>query len=228
MSLTLGILEDTSQLPRCPRCSVEVKMRRHHDRWMIYELSPMNKLFLGRLPGLLVFNGDFVFVPHVLCCGAIECPDDPGLARLWERNNERLSQSGGNQREHPLYGMVADVPIRDVASRLHIKVANSRGLTITKSDAVAILDFLVNCGVGYVGGPSLEEPEPVAESVVVSLPKSVTIPAPNQCVATSSKTKVRCTQRTNDPSGTCFAHRDKPGLIDQSAGNTPEYADPVA
>jgi hypothetical protein len=226
MSLTLGILEDTSQLPRCPRCHVEVKMRRYNDRWLIYELSPMNKVFLGQIPGLLVFNGDFVFVPHALCCGSIECPTDPGLARLWERNNERLSQSLGNQREHVTYGMVSDVSLRDVASRLHIKVANSRGLTITKSDAVAILDFFANCGVEYVGGPILEEAQPVSESVVISLPQTDPEPAPNQCTAISSKTKKRCTQRTNDSSGKCFAHRDKPGLSDQGVGDTLEHAYP--
>jgi hypothetical protein len=208
---SLAVLEDVSQLPRCPRCRVEVKMRRLGSRWVLYELSPMNKIFLGNLPGLLLYNGDFVFVPHVLCCGAIECPSDPGLARLWERNNERLEQVGG-QRDHPTYGMVTDVAVRDVAARMHVKLMNGRGTNLTKSDAVALLDFMAVCGVDYVGGPKLAEPELLP---VVEVKQPVTHVAP-QCTAISSKTKKQCTQRTNDPSGTCFAHRPKDGVHNPS------------
>lgn len=221
---TLSVLEDVSQLPRCPRCRVEVKMRRLADRWVLYELSPMNKIFLGRLPGLLMYNGDFVFVPHALCCGAIECPPDPGLARLWERNNERLEQVG-TQRDHPVYGMVAEVAVRDVASRLHVKLVNGRALALTKSDAVALLDFMTNCGVDYVGGPKLAEPELIEPALlpVINVKRPVEHTAP-QCSAISSKTKKQCTQRTNDPSGKCFAHRGQAVLAthDDAEGRLPD------
>jgi hypothetical protein len=58
---------------------------------------------------------------------------------------------------------------------------------------VAILDYMVSKRTSYAGGP--ETPPEIKPD--------------NQCTAISSKTKKQCTQRTNDPSGKCFAHRPK-------------------
>jgi hypothetical protein len=193
---TLSILEDVTQLPTCPRCAMEVKLRRFRDRWVPYELNPMNKQFLGDHPALLPFDKDFVFVPHTLCCGAGPCPSDPGLARLWERNRER-NDMRVSKHIHPMYGEVIPMDIRDVAARLHMKIVNNRHLSITKSDAVAVLDFMTEKRMPYVGGPELLPEVPEARS--------------GQCVAVSSKTGKRCKQITTSKSGLCYAHASQGG-----------------
>lgn len=226
--MSLSVLEDTSQLPRCPRCRGEVKLRRNDTRWIAYELSPMNRLFLGNHPGFLFFNDDFVFVPHALCCGASPSPGDPGLARLWERNRERIAAETGEEIEHPVYGSVVKVDISEVMARLHARVFNTRGLSLTKSDAVAILDFLKEHGVelrdrhrAAVSDPFVMRPVPPfppppppvppPPAPPVPVPPMPPMPSPfipdeAQCRGTSSKTGKRCRQRVSPTVDYCYAH----------------------
>lgn len=189
MSSTLAVLEDVTALPKCPKCRVEIKLRRHQTAWVAYELSPINRMFVGYHPALLRFQGDFYFVPHALCCGAINsCPEDPGIASLWQRNRDRMERESGLGEEHPIYGTLIPAPLDVTLSRLHNKLMNGRQLTLTRGEAAAILDFYKQ---------EMEKPVPPPEPVVE-----------NQCTAVSKKTRKRCGQRTNDPSGLCFAHQE--------------------
>lgn len=90
----LRILEDPHELPSCPRCKAQVKFQRYSKYWIAYEPKPMNRRFLRDHPCLLEYGdgGQFVFIPHHLCCGADDIPDDPGLRGAWQRNCERSAR----------------------------------------------------------------------------------------------------------------------------------------
>jgi hypothetical protein len=207
-STTLGVLEDVSALPKCPRCRVEVKMRRNQATWVVYELSPINRMFISNHPGLLRFDGDFYFVPHALCCGAIDtAPDDPGVASLWQRNRDRMERESGLGEEHPIYGQLIPAAVDVVISRMHTKLLNGRQITLTRGEAAAILDFY------------RQEIEKLAVPVAL-------VETRNQCTAVSSKTKKRCGQKTNNPSGLCFAHQGKEPA--ESLPDLRQVSEPVA
>lgn len=183
MSAALAVYEDVSVLPKCPRCKGEIKLRRCQYTWVAYEPSPINKVFLSEHTALLPLDRDFVFVPHALVCGAVAyCPADPGLSTYWFRNRDRLQLESGLTEEHPIYGQLVPTHVDTALARMHNMLTNNRPITLTKGEAVALIEGFQKLTA---------EPEPVD----------------NQCTAVSSKTKKRCGQKTNDPSGKCFAHQ---------------------
>jgi hypothetical protein len=91
---------------------------------------------------------------------------------------------------------------------------NNRSLGLTRGDAVAVLDFVANCGVTYQGGPLIPLPEPAAEPFpAIKLPRE---PYGFQCMAISKKTKRRCGQRVTSAGGFCYAHAPKEDEIASS------------
>lgn len=185
----LAVYEDTSQLPRCPRCYADVKMRRCGAKWVLYEVPPMNRFFVGNYPDALIFEKEFVFIPHALCCGVSDCPSDPVLMQIWERNRDQLERAA-KQKEHPIYGPVYSMTIKEVAERLHTRLVNSRGLALSRAEAVAIVDYLRDNGV------------------FSEAPLAI-VPVLNQCSAMSSTTGHRCRQKVSPGTLRCYAHPEE-------------------